>query len=83
MVCDLRNTPHWIEINKSNNEPHDQRHFNPIEYLQCPEHSATPALFISDTTSTEVIKGTLLSEVRVATVRTCKSSVKGVWVYHL
>ena len=27
-----------------------------------------------------VNKGTLLSEVRVATVRKCKSSVKGVWV---
>ena len=37
--------------------------------------------------STEVNKGTLLSEVRVATVRMCKSNVKGVWVeeevYHL
>ena len=34
-----------------------------------------------------VVKGTLLSEVRVATVRKCKSNVKGVWVegevYHL
>ena len=34
-----------------------------------------------------VIKGTLLSEVSVATVRKCKSNVKGVWdereVYHL
>ena len=34
-----------------------------------------------------VSKGTLLSEVRVATVRRCKSNVKGVWVegevYHL
>ena len=32
-------------------------------------------------------KGTLLSEVRVATVHKCKSNVKGVWVegkaYHL
>ena len=27
-----------------------------------------------------VDKGTLLSEVRVATVRNCKSNVKGVWV---
>ena len=27
-----------------------------------------------------VSKGTLLSEVRVATVRKCKSNVKGVWV---
>ena len=34
-----------------------------------------------------VNKGTLLSELRVATVHRCKSSVKGVWVegevYHL
>ena len=34
-----------------------------------------------------VNKGTLLSEVRVATVPNCKSKVKGVWVegemYHL
>ena len=34
-----------------------------------------------------VNKGTLLSEVRVATVRKCKSNVNGVWVegevYHL
>ena len=34
-----------------------------------------------------VNKGTLLSEVRVATVRKCKSNDKGVWVegemYHL
>ena len=27
-----------------------------------------------------VSKGTLLSEVRVTTVRRCKSNVKGVWV---
>ena len=47
----------------------------------------TAAVFISGTTSTEVNKGTLLSRVRLATVRTCKSSIKGVWVegvvYHL
>ena len=49
--------------------------------------STTPAVFISGTTSTEVNKGTLLSEVRVSTVRMNKSNVKGVWVegevYHL
>ena len=58
-----------------------------IEYMKCPEFSTIPAVFISDTTSTEVNKGTLLSEVRVATVRMCKSNDKGVWVegevYHL
>ena len=37
-------------------------------------------VFISGTTSTEVNKGMLLSEVRVATVPMCKSSFKGVWV---
>ena len=30
--------------------------------MQCPEFSNTPAVFISGTTSTEVNKGTLLSE---------------------
>ena len=29
-----------------------QKHFNPIEYIQCPEFSTTPAVFISGTTST-------------------------------
>ena len=31
-----------------------QRHFNPIEYAQCPEFSTTPVVFISGTTSTHV-----------------------------
>ena len=35
---------------------------------------ATPAFFISGTMSTEVNKGTLLIEVRVATVHMCKSN---------
>ena len=64
-----------------------QKHFNPIEYIHCPEFFTTPAVFISGTMSTEVNKETLLSKVRVATVRICKSNVKGVWVegeaYHL
>ena len=37
-------------------------------------------IFIRGRTSTEVNKGTLLSEVRVATVRKCKPNVKRVWV---
>ena len=44
-------------------------------------------VFINGSTSTEVNKGTLLSEVCMATVRKCNSHVKGVWVegemYHL
>ena len=32
-----------------------EKHFNPIEYIECPEFSTTPAVFISDTTSTEVV----------------------------
>ena len=64
-----------------------QRHFNPRECTQCPEFCTTPVVFISGMTSTEVNKGALLSEVRVATVPMCKSDVKGVWVegevYHL
>ena len=64
-----------------------KEHIIPIECIQCPEFSITSAVFISGTTSTEVIKGTLLSEVRVATDRMCKSNVKGVRVggevYHL
>ena len=55
--------------------------------MQCPEFPMTPAVFISGTSSTEVNKGMLLSEVRVATVCKCMSKVKGVWVegelYHL
>ena len=55
--------------------------------MQCPEFSTTPVVFISGTTSTEVNKGTLLSEERMASVRMRKSNVKGVWVegevYHL
>ena len=54
-----------------------QRSSCSIEYMQCPEFSTTPAVFISGTTSTEVNKGTLLSEVSLATVRTCKSN--GQW----
>ena len=76
-----------IYICKRDSEKQVQSHFNPIEYIQCPEFSTTPAVFISGTTSTEVNKLTLLSEVTVATVRMCKSNVKGVWVegevYHL
>ena len=61
---------------------------NPIAYMQSPKYSTTPAVFIIGSTPTEVNKGTLLNEVRVATIRTCMSSVKGVWVeggevYHL
>ena len=48
--------------------------------MQCHEFFATPGVFISGKTSTEVSKGTLLSEVRVATVPMHKSNVKGVWV---
>ena len=44
-------------------------------------------IIISDTMSTEVNKGMLLGEVKLATVHRCKSNVKGVWVegevYHL
>ena len=44
-------------------------------------------MFIIGTTPAEANKATLLSEVRVATVGTCKSNVKGVWeegeAYHL
>ena len=40
----------------------------------------TLAVFISGTTSNEVNKGTLLSEVGVTTIRMCKSNVIGVWV---
>ena len=64
-----------------------QRHFNPTEYIQCPEFSTIPAVFINGTTSTEVNKGMSLSELREATVCMCKSNAKGVWVegevYHL
>ena len=77
----------YIYVIELNSEMLVQRHFNPLEYIQCPEFSITPAVFISGTASTEVNKGTLLSEVRVATVRTFKSSVMGVSVegevYHL
>ena len=44
----------------------------------CKMISTTPTVFINGTTSTEVNEGTLLSEVRVAAVRTCKSNVKSV-----
>ena len=55
--------------------------------MQCPEFLTTPVVFTSSTTSTEVNKGALLSEVRVVTVRKGKSNIKGVLVdvevYHL
>ena len=35
-----------------NSERQFKKHFNPIEYIQCPEFSTTPAVFISGTTST-------------------------------
>ena len=54
-----------------------QRSSCSIEYMQCAEFSTTPAVFISGMTSTEVNKGTLLSEVSLATVRTCKSNGQG------
>ena len=66
---------------------HVQRLFNPIEYIQWPEFSTTPAVFFSGTTTTEANKGLSLNHVCVATVRMCKSNVIGVWVlkevYHL
>ena len=37
---------------KWNSERQFQKHFNPIEYVQCPEFSTTPAVIISGTTST-------------------------------
>ena len=49
-----------------------QRHFSAIEYILCPEFSTTPAVFISGTMSTEVIKGMLLSEAVVATFCICR-----------
>ena len=58
-----------------------------MEYIQCSEFFTTAEVFILSCTSTEVNKGTLLSEIRVATVPICRSTVKGVWVkeevYHL
>ena len=90
MLSDLRNTAFWIVINNSineNSETQVQRHFNPMEYIQCPEFCTTPAVSIIGATSTEVNKETLLSEASVPTVRSCKSNVKGVRVerevYHL
>ena len=53
-----------------------QRHINPMEYIQCPEFSSTTAVFANVTMSTEVNNVTLLCEVRVAIVCTCKSNVK-------
>ena len=77
----------YIYVFKTLNERQLQKHFNPIKYIQCPEFFTTPVVFISGMTSTEVNKGTLLSEVRVATVLKCKSDIKGVLVegevYHL
>ena len=57
----LRNTAYWIvkiknKNTKRNSERQFQKHFNPIEYVQCPEFSTTPAVFISGTTSTGVNK---------------------------
>ena len=55
-----------------------QKHFHPIEYIQRPEFSTKPAVFISGTTSTDVNKGTPLSGVLVATARMRMSNVKRV-----
>ena len=65
-------------------QPFIKDNINKLHYMsqgsQCPEFSTIPAVFISGTTTTEVNKGTSLGEVRVATVRICKSNVNGVWV---
>ena len=56
---------------KLNNDKQFKKYINPIEHVQCPEFTTTPTAFISGTTSTDVIKGTLLSDVRGATFRIC------------
>ena len=54
VINDLQNTAYWIVINKLNSEAQVQRHFDPIECIQCSECLTRPVVLLSGTMPTDV-----------------------------